>query len=236
MTGKHLPRQPQPAAANLSSRPLPHAISNRRNRQPDPPTGSGAGRPAPSGRPFDRAQDRPGVRALDRSSVVPIVSVVGNSGVGKTTFLEKLVRELKARGYRLATIKHDVHNFDIDRPGKDSWRLTQAGSDIVMLSSPRRLALMEEVEEERTLDQLAAMVEDRVELILTEGYRGAAALKIEVSRRAHSTSLTAPLEDLLAIVTDHPFDLDRPQFDLDAAAAVADLLEQRFALKRRPRM
>ncbi|MBI2914223.1 MAG: molybdopterin-guanine dinucleotide biosynthesis protein B [Chloroflexi bacterium] len=163
--------------------------------------------------------------------MVPIVSVVGNSGVGKTTFLEKLVRELKARGYRLATIKHDVHNFDIDRPGKDSWRLTQAGSDIVMLSSPRRLALLEEVREERTLDDLAAMVGDRVDLVLTEGYRGAAALKIEVSRQAHSTALTARLEELLAVVTDHPLDLDRPQFGLGDAAAVADLLEQRFALK-----
>ncbi len=164
--------------------------------------------------------------------MVPVISVVGDSGVGKTTFLEKLVRELKARGYRLATIKHDVHNFDIDRPGKDSWRLTQAGSDIVMLSSPRRLAWMEEVEKEQTLDDLAAMVGDRVDLILTEGYRGAAALKIEVSRRAHSAALTARLDDLLAIVTDHHFDLDRPQFGLEEAPAVADLLEQRFALQR----
>lgn len=163
--------------------------------------------------------------------MIPIISVVGNSGVGKTTFLERLVRELKARGYRLATIKHDVHNFDIDRPGKDSWRLTQAGSDIVMLSSPRRLALMEEVQEERTLDDLAAMVGDRVDLVLTEGYRGAAALKIEVSRQAHSTALTARLEELLAVVTDHRFDLDRPQFGLDDAAGVADMLEQRFGLK-----
>jgi len=163
--------------------------------------------------------------------VIPIISVVGNSGVGKTTFLERLVRELKARGYRLATIKHDVHNFDIDRPGKDSWRLTQAGSDIVMLSSPRRLALMEEVQEERTLDDLAAMVGDRVHLVLTEGYRGAAALKIEVSRQAHSTALTARLEELLAVVTDHRFDLDRPQFGLDDAAGVADMLERRFGLK-----
>ena len=166
--------------------------------------------------------------------MVPIVSVVGNSGVGKTSFLEKLVRELKARGYRLATIKHDVHNFDIDRPGKDSWRLTQAGSDIVMLSSPHRLALLEEVQEERTLDDLAAMVGDRVDLVLTEGYRGAAALKIEVSRQAHSTALTARVEELLAIVTDHPLGLDRPQFGLDDAASVADLLEQRFALKPGP--
>lgn len=163
---------------------------------------------------------------------IPIVSFVGNSGVGKTTFLEKLVRELKSRGYRVAAIKHDVHNFEIDKPGKDSWRLTQAGSDIVVLSSPHRLALLEEVQEERDLNALAAMVADRVDIVVTEGYRGAAAQKIEVSRQAHSTELTAPLEHLIAIVTDHPFDLDVPQYGLDDAAAVADMLEARFGLRR----
>src|SRR3989304_3738562 len=168
--------------------------------------------------------------------MVPMVSIVGNSGVGKTPFLEKLVREIKARGYRLATIKHDVHNFDIDRPGKDSWRLTQAGSDVVILSSPHRLALMEEVDEERTLDQLAEMGSDRGDIVLPEGYRGAAALKIEVSRRAHSAALTARLDDLMAIVADQRFDLDVPQFGLDDAAAVAEFLEQRFALRPRRRV
>lgn len=162
--------------------------------------------------------------------MIPIISVVGNSGVGKTTFLEKLVREMKSRGYRLATIKHDVHSFEIDRPGKDSWRLTQAGSDIVILSSPTRLALLEEVTDDRSLDDLVTMVEDRVDFVLTEGYRGAAALKIEVSRRAYSPDLTAAVGDLIAIVTDQPFDLERPQFGLDDAAGVAELLEKQFAL------
>jgi molybdopterin-guanine dinucleotide biosynthesis protein MobB len=61
--------------------------------------------------------------------MTPVVSFVGNSGVGKTTFLEKLIREFKSRGYRVAAVKHDAHRFEIDYPGKDSWRLTQAGSD-----------------------------------------------------------------------------------------------------------
>ncbi len=167
------------------------------------------------------------------SGAVPLVSFVGNSGVGKTTFLEKLLRVLKARGYRVAAVKHDVHNFEIDKPGKDSYRLTQAGSDIVVLSSPHRLALLEEVEEERTLDDLVAMVANRVDIVVTEGYRGAAAQKIEVSREAHSTALTAAVDHLIAIVTDHPFDLDLPEFGLDDSAAVADFLEQRFSLAPR---
>jgi molybdopterin-guanine dinucleotide biosynthesis protein B len=165
--------------------------------------------------------------------MIPVVSVVGNSGVGKTTFLEKLIPVLKQRGYRLAALKHDVHNFQIDYPGKDSWRLTQAGSDIVMISAGHKLAMMESVEEERPLEELAEMVAGRVDLVLTEGYRGAAALKIEVSRKAHSTALTARLDDLLAIVTDHPFTLDTPQFGLDDAEQVADFLEERFELTPR---
>lgn len=165
--------------------------------------------------------------------MIPVVSVVGNSGVGKTTFLEKLIPVLKQRGYRLAALKHDVHNFEIDYPGKDSWRLTKAGSDIVIISAGHKLAMMETVEEERPLERLVEMVGDRVDMVLTEGYRGAGALKIEVSRKAHSTTLTARMDDLLAIVTDHPFPLDTPQFGLDDAVPVADFLEERFALTPR---
>lgn len=163
----------------------------------------------------------------------PVVSVVGNSGVGKTTFLEKLVRELKARRYRLAAIKHDAHNFQMDQPGKDTWRLGQAGSDVVLISAPHRLAMLERVAEERTLEDLVAMVADRVDIVLTEGYRGADRPKIEVSRRERGSELMSRPGELLAIVSDQDFDLPVPQFGLDEAAAVADLLEEKFGLRRR---
>lgn len=162
----------------------------------------------------------------------PVVSFVGNSGVGKTTFLEKLIPELKSRGYRLAAIKHDAHRFEIDYPGKDSWRLTRAGSDITVISSREKLALVELPPREPDLADLVRMVEDRVDIVLTEGYRGAAAAKVEVSRSAHSHILTARLDDLIAIVTDEPFDYAVPQFGLDDAAGVADLIERSFGLER----
>ncbi len=162
--------------------------------------------------------------------LVPIISVVGNSGAGKTTFLEKLVRELKRRGYRVAAIKHDAHNFEMDHPGKDTYRLAEAGSDVVMISAADSLALLEKVEKERSLDDLTAMVSDRVDVILTEGYRQAAKAKIEVSRRDFGSELLTPAQDLLALVTDQQFEVNVPQFGLDDAPDVADLLERRFDL------
>lgn len=161
---------------------------------------------------------------------VPIISVVGNSGAGKTTLLEKLIRELKGRGYRVAAIKHDAHNFEIDYPGKDTYRLAEAGSDVVMISAARRLALLEKVDKERSLDDMAAMVSDRVDVIFTEGYRRAAKVKIEVSRRDLGSKLVAPPQDLLALVTDQQFEVDVPHFGLDDAEGVVDLIERRFGL------
>ncbi|MEE8346255.1 MAG: molybdopterin-guanine dinucleotide biosynthesis protein B [Dehalococcoidia bacterium] len=163
---------------------------------------------------------------------VPLVSVVGNSGVGKTTFLEKLIREMKSRGFRVAAIKHDAHNFQMDYPGKDTHRLTEAGSDIVMISAAGELALLEKVDQERSLDDLAAMVSDRVDIVVTEGYRRAAKAKIEVSRRDFGSELVSAPQDLLALVTDQQFDLDVPHFGLNDAGGVADLLVSRFGLAR----
>ncbi len=75
--------------------------------------------------------------------MIPIVSFVGKANSGKTTLLEKVVRELKLKGYRVAVIKHSPHGFEMDHPGKDSWRLTQAGSDIVALSSSDKAVFVE---------------------------------------------------------------------------------------------
>ena len=119
---------------------------------------------------------------------IPILSVVGKSDSGKTTLLEGLIRELKQRGYRVGTIKHDAHSFEIDVPGKDSWRHAQAGSDHVVISSPLRVASIRRVEREPQLEELAAGMTD-VDIILTEGYKRGNAPKIEVSRRARSSTL-----------------------------------------------
>ncbi len=159
--------------------------------------------------------------------MVPVISVVGKSGVGKTTLLEKLIAELKRRGYRVATIKHDTHGFEIDRPGKDTWRHAQAGSDHVVLASPNRIAHIQRLDRELTLPEIVATIHD-ADIILTEGYKRGPAPKIEVSRAARSRELLCSPEELVAIATDQPYDLNVPQFDLNDAVGQVDLIEERF--------
>ena len=162
--------------------------------------------------------------------MIPVLSVVGKSDAGKTTLLEKLIRELKRRGYRVATVKHDAHSFDIDHPGKDTWRHAQAGSDHVVIASPARIAHIQRVERELTLPEIAATIND-VDIILTEGYKRGPARKIEVSRAEKGSELLCTREELVAIAADQPFYMDVPQFGLDDAAGLVDLIEQEFSLR-----
>jgi len=161
--------------------------------------------------------------------MIPIISVVGKSQVGKTTLLERLIAELKRRGYRLGTIKHDTHGFEIDKPGKDSWRHAQAGSDAVLISSPEKLALIKRLDREKSLDELLAYLGD-VDLVLTEGYKSGDKPKIEVSRRARGQELLCHEEELLALVTDEAFDMDVPQFEHGDVAGLADLIEKEYLM------
>ena len=156
----------------------------------------------------------------------PIVSVVGRSDSGKTTFLEKLIPALKTRGLRVAVVKHDSHGFEMDRPGKDTWRLRQAGADAVMISSPSQMALIRSgLDREATLDELAELISNQVDLVLTEGYKSGNKPKIEVSRVVISGGeLLCTKEELLAVVSDGPRPIDVPRFDLEDAGGVADLL------------
>ncbi len=157
----------------------------------------------------------------------PVVSIVGRSNVGKTTFLVKLIEELKGRGYRVGTIKHYQHEFEIDQPGKDSWRHAQAGSDVSVIAAPHKVALVQKLDQELPLARVLALMLP-TDIVLTEGYKGADRPKIEVFRKAHSDQLVSRPEELIAIVTDQPFDLPVPQFALDDAAGVADLIVRSF--------
>jgi molybdopterin-guanine dinucleotide biosynthesis protein MobB len=159
---------------------------------------------------------------------IPAVSIVGYSGSGKTTLLERLIRELKRRGYRLAAIKHHHHHdFQFDEPGKDSWRFAQAGADQVVLAGPDSVICVHSFEQEPTLEQVTALIRD-VDLILIEGFKQADVPKIEVSRGQPESGLISPPGNLVAIAADRRLDANAPQFDLDDVAGLADLIEARF--------
>ncbi len=126
----------------------------------------------------------------------PIISVVGKSDSGKTLFLEKIIPALKSRGLKVGTIKHDVHGFDIDKPGKDTWRHKEAGANLVLISSPYKIALIKDVDEDKELDELQELYVKDVDLILTEGYKSGDKPKIEIFRPSkHETKLCDPEED-----------------------------------------
>ncbi len=157
----------------------------------------------------------------------PVISVVGISNVGKTTLMVKLIRELKRRGYRVATIKHDVHGFQMDTPGKDSWKHAEAGSDCVVVASPNGLAMIRRLDRELTLDEIVATLPD-VDIVLTEGYKRGDKPKIEVSRAAKGKALLCTEEELIALATDQKHNVRVPQFDLDDAEGIVDLLERLY--------
>lgn len=126
-----------------------------------------------------------------------VVSFYGISGTGKTTLIEGAVRELKKLGYWVAVIKHAHHGFEIDLPGKDTWRFDQAGSDIILISSPERIAILERVSEERWLPEHLALIGDKVDIVLVEGYKMASKVKIEVAVPGKDNDLAKTVEFLV---------------------------------------
>jgi len=161
--------------------------------------------------------------------VIPIISIVGKSDSGKTTFIEKLLPELTRRGYRVATVKHDVHGFEVDREGKDSWSLKQAGAHTTVISSPQKVALIRDVEQDLSLAELREKLIQDVDLILSEGYKKDVQPKIEIFRMEKHTELLCTQEDnLVAIVSDKEFNVGVSCFFLDDVKGVADFIEKKY--------
>lgn len=164
----------------------------------------------------------------------PVVSIVAKSGTGKTTLLEKLIAEMKRRGYKVGAIKHDAHRFDIDHEGKDSWRLTRAGADVMMISSPEKLALVKRYPpaEEPSLAESVATYFPDVDIVLTEGFKQSTMPKIEVHRQERADELLCrgPEHDaaLIAVASDIALDLDVPLFDINDATGLCNLIEEQY--------
>jgi molybdopterin-guanine dinucleotide biosynthesis protein B len=156
---------------------------------------------------------------------------VGQSGSGKTTYIEKLIAEIKKRGYRLAVIKHHPHDFDIDVEGKDSWRYMQAGSDAAVVSAPHKVGMVKNVDHDLVPDELKELVGDGFDIVIIEGFKKSDAPKIEVHRKALGKGLVCTQNDLVAIATDEKLDIPVAQYDLADIIGIADLIEQKFIVK-----
>jgi len=156
----------------------------------------------------------------------PIISFVGHSGSGKTTFIEKLLPLLVRAGVKTAIIKHDVHGFEMDKPGKDTWRHKKAGAAATMISSPNRIGLVMDSDHDHQPHELAPMF-SFADVIITEGFKRAPYPKVEVFR-PEATGDKAPLcrtdPQLLAIISDSAVACKVPVFTLDDVQAVADFL------------
>ncbi len=164
--------------------------------------------------------------------MIPIVSIVGKSKAGKTNLLERLIPELKGRGYRMAVVKHMGQDFELDYQGKDSWRLIQAGAEVVILSSAKKLATVRLCEQETSLEELSHLIGIDFDLILTEGYKQGKGYKIEVHRKELGNDLICPWEELSAVVSDEPLNIPITQFHTNDVKGIADFIENKFLGKR----
>ncbi|MHB8708427.1 MAG: molybdopterin-guanine dinucleotide biosynthesis protein B [Desulfuromonadales bacterium] len=168
---------------------------------------------------------------------IKAVSFVAKSGTGKTTLLEKVIAELKHRGHRVGVIKHDAHRFDIDHPGKDSYRLTAAGADTMLITSPAKMAMIKQHASSPPVEELLATYFSDVDIVVTEGFKLSGLPKIEVHRAERSNTLLCRGDErdatLIAIASDASLELDVPLLDLNDTVSVTDFIERYFLLTER---
>ena len=159
---------------------------------------------------------------------VPIVSFVGRSNSGKTTLIERVIPELVRAGYRVATVKHAGHGFDLDTEGKDSWRHKRAGASSVIVMSRGSLAMFADVPEEMKVEEIRdRFLDGSYDLIIAEGWKSEGYLKIVVIREQIGEVPVSP-DGLLAVVSDKPVDLPVPVLDLNDVTGVAALIIKHF--------
>ena len=161
-----------------------------------------------------------------------LYGIVGWKNAGKTGLMERLVTEVTSRGFTVSTVKHAHHSFDVDHPGKDSFRHREAGASQVLLASRNRIALMHELrgDPEPSLKELLTQLAP-VDLVLVEGYKRDAHPKIEAHRAVTGNPLIAPDDPTVrGVASDTPLHLDLPVFDLDDTKAVADFILQEVGL------
>lgn len=163
----------------------------------------------------------------------PVICIVGKKKSGKTTFMEKLLPELRKLGVSVGTVKHDAHSFEMDHEGKDSWRHRKAGAETVVISSPTQVALIKNVDKEMWLHELVEKFFADRQIVIAEGYFRTDHPKIEIHR---SDAHRHPLCDrgnekdkrLVAMVSDVGVNTSMPTFGLDDAVGVAAFIARKY--------
>jgi len=159
--------------------------------------------------------------------MIPVVTIVGKSGSGKTVLMEKLIAEFKSRGYRVAAVKHAHQTVELDVQGKDTWRFSQAGSDTTVVASPDRITIFKAVRGEPGLAAAVAALGQDYDLVLAEGFKMSTAPKIEV----HGGGRTRPLckeSELRALVSDEKLKSGIPLFRRNDIKGIADFIEKQI--------
>jgi molybdopterin-guanine dinucleotide biosynthesis protein MobB len=157
--------------------------------------------------------------------VPAIIAIVGKSKTGKTTLIEKLIAELKSRGFKIATVKHTFHKVDFDIPGTDTWRHMQAGSDAAVLSSDKSLMMIKKTENNKRVEDAIELLGNNYDIIIVEGFKESDLPKIEVHRKEKGAAILK-LKNLLAVATDEKLETGITQFPLSDPKKIADFIQQ----------
>lgn len=160
---------------------------------------------------------------------LPVVCFVGRKNSGKTTLMENVIAGLTAEGHRVAAVKHDAHRFEIDHPGKDSFRFTAAGAVITAISSREKTAVVLHHREEIPLESIVRRFAEGVDIVLAEGYKASPFSKIMVHRKSSGDPLLDPAPlGLIAVATDERVNIGIPHLDINDPRSVVEFLRGTF--------
>ena len=167
---------------------------------------------------------------IKSQNIPPVVCIVGFSGAGKTTVTVGLVRALKHQGLRVGTIKHDVHGFEIDQPGKDSWRHKQAGASATIITSEAQIGMVMDVDHDHHPLELVPLLGE-MDIVLVEGFKRVDMPKIEIFRPENKKPAACRNDrNLLAVVSDAHLDWSVPRYAANDIEGLAEFVIDHFRL------